>query len=260
MMLRSLIVFLLLWTGAAQAQLGQIPVGSAGGAAPLSPVALTFQHAALGSSSGTTYTIGPIAICPNSCSGSSSNRRLTFAIASGDLGSGNAISGTPVFTPDVGSPVNADTVISAGKDPSQSWSLILVSAVVPTGVNITLTINFTGSVFNAPRYGFYTLDNSTLSAPTTPTHTFTASTTSPTSASIAVPSGAGLIAQWWGFGVSTVTGWTGVTSDITGSSVGQASFDFGHISNATASASYSVSNGWTVSGSGNPDLALWVYR
>jgi hypothetical protein len=227
-------------------------VGSAGGAAPLSPVTLTFQSASIGASSGNTGTFGTITIGASP----SANRRVIVVWGSGDYNTGRDPIISAVFTPDSGSPINADTVIRAGVDPTTSAGLGLISAVLPVGATTTLTVTYSNSAFNAPRFAVYTVDNSTLSNPTSPTPYFGAFTTSPSTVTANLLAGGALIAHYFGFSVATENWTAGVISDgaISGPN------DFGHLSNTSASTGYAVTNTWTVSGSGNPDIALWVYR
>jgi hypothetical protein len=227
-------------------------VGSAGGAAPLSPVTLTFQSAGVGGGGGNQNTFGTITIG----AAPSSNRRVIVVWGSGDYNTSTDPIVSAVFTPDSGSPVNADTIIRAGIDSTTQSGLGLISAVLPIGTTTTLTVTFSSSTFNSPRFAVYTVDNSTLSSPTSPTPYFGAFTTSPSTVTANVLAGGALIAHYYGFSVATENWTAGVTSDgaISGPN------DFGHLSNTSASTGYAVTNTWTVSGSGNPDIALWVYR
>lgn len=253
--MRAFIAIALAWllaiAGPSSAQMTLTGAGSTkgAGAAPLSPVTLTFQ---MPGGSSTSSNIDTFSITFGSAL--AANQRVAVVYST----SSNTVSGpfvSAVFTPNIGSPINSDPIIIAGTDSTTNFALCLASAVMPTGAtSVTLTITYTGTVFSGSQFAVYTLDNTLLSS-TTPTHTFVQTTASPSSASIATPAGSGLIADFFGFGTNT-NGWTaGVTSD--------GAFNvsnWGHTSNATASASYTVTNTWTTSGSGNPDLALWVYR
>lgn len=217
--------------------------------AALSPVALTYQMTSIGSNTGSTFTFGTITIGASP----SANRRVIVVFLEPSFSGLSMLSA--IFTPNAGGTVTADTVSTAGLDSVSGVLSGLVSAVLPVGTTTTLTVTCSGVISGQPRFSVYTVDNSTLSSPTTPTSSFIQGTTSPITGTINTQSGGGLIAEFSGFGVTT-EGWTaGVTSDATFST-----FDWGHLSNTAASTPLSVTNTWTVSGSGNPDIALWVYR
>jgi hypothetical protein len=225
-------------------------LGVGGPAVALSPVTLTYQVTANGGQAGSTLTFGTITIGASP----SSNRRVVVIFGEPNFAGNSILSAT--FTPNAGSPVAADTISVAGSDSTTGMLTGLVSAVLPVGTTTTLTVTCSASTSGGtPRFSVYTVDNSTLSSPTAPTSSFVQGTTSPITGTINTLSGGGLLALFTGFGTTT-EGWTaGVTSDgVFGT------FDFGHLSNTTPSTPLSVTNTWTVSGSGNPDIALWVYR
>lgn len=253
LVIRAVALWLCMGVGAfAQVGMGTVPTFVTPGAASLPPVTLTFQANGRSTPSGTTETYSITFL-----SALAANQRVVVfgnSSAFDPAGFGPLVSA--VFTPNIGSPVTA-TVTNAGEDTSQHFTSFAASAVMPTGAtSVTLILTFTNSGFGGTSYGVYTLNDAALSS-STPTFTFVQTTTSPLSGSIATPAGSALIASFFNFGTSS-SGWTaGVTSDTGGVAF---SNDFGHVSNATASASYTVTNTWTVSGSGNPDLTLWVYR
>lgn len=234
----------------AVAQMGQIPAFVTPAPASLSPVTLTYQMTANSSPTGSVDSFSLTFL-----SSLAANQRVAVSFSSSAPENAGPIV-SAVFTPNVGSPVNSDPLICLGPDTNGVYDC-LAAAVMPTGTtSATLTLTWSSTVFGVSHYAVYSLNNSALSS-TTPTHAFVQSTTSPLSESIATPAGSGLIAYFFGFGVTTEAWTAGVTSDQGGFNFG---IDVGHVSNAAASASYTVTNTWTVSGSGSPDLILWVYR
>jgi hypothetical protein len=220
-------------------------------------VVLTHQTTTVGSVSGAVASFGTITINPNG-GVTGANRRVIVVV---EIDSGSPtnlpIPASVVFTPNSGAPITADTVSVAGQDTVTSEVSVLFSAVLPVGTTTTLTATFGASLFNSPRFSVYTVDNSTLSNPTTPVVTFVQGTTTPPiTGTINTLSGGALLGMFVGFGTST-NAWS---AGITTSDGAFGSNNWGSLSNTAANTPLTVSNTWTVSGSANPDLALWAYR
>jgi hypothetical protein len=131
----------------------------AGGSAPLSPVAFTYQGTTIGANSGVNATFGTITIG----AAPSVNRRVMVVLGVGGSSPGNVpISAT--FTPNSGSPITA-TLSIAGQDSVTNEVSALVSAVLPLGTTTALTVTFGSSIAFSPRFSVYTVGNSTLSNP-----------------------------------------------------------------------------------------------
>jgi hypothetical protein len=225
------------------------------GAAPPVGVVLTYQSTAIGSVSGSVASFGTIAIG----AAPSANRRVmvVFEIPSGSAGVVPTGTGGTIFAPNSGAPITADTVSVAGQDTVTNEVQALVSAVLPVGTTTTLSVPFSGTLASSPRFSVYTVDNSTLSNPITPVVRYVSgTTTSPITGTINTLSGGGLLGIFAGFGTST-NAWS---AGITTSDGAFGSDNWGSLSNTAANTPLTVSNTWTVSGSGNPDLALWAYR
>lgn len=216
----------------------------------VSPVTMTWQLTANGvSPTGNTESTNndTIGAAP------SANRRVVYAISSGDLatGLGYTIS-SAVFTPNSGSPISADVSTIIGRD--SITGLYLASAVLPVGTTTTLTITFSGTTFGSPRYSLYTVDNSTLSSPTTPTTNFnTNNPATSVTTTVTTLSGGGLI----GFG-QAYNGGSSFTAGITTTDGAFGNFISGHLSNTSAASPFSV----TLSGtsSNQNSLALAAFR
>jgi hypothetical protein len=256
-MMKWLGLALSLFLSSASAQVGLPfpgPGSVAGGGGP-APVMLTYQGTTIGSSSGVDALFGTITINANG-GVTGANRRVIVVFSL--VGSPTDLPISATFTPNSGSPITADTVSVAGQDTVSGEVLALISAVLPVGTTTTLSVAFGGlPLTDSPRFSVYTVDNSTLSSPITPVVQFKQGTTTPPiTQTINTLSGGGLLGMFVGFGTSSNAWSAGITtSDGT-----FGSNNFGSLSNTAANTPLSVSNTWTVSGSGNPDLALWAYR
>lgn len=219
-------------------------------ASAASPVVLTYQTTSLGSGTGNTETLGSFTIGASATAA----RRVALAIWSQNLISGVTISGV-VFTPNVGSPVNADITSVAGINSiTANVGYYLVSAVLPTGTTATVVTTFNSGSGQPPRFSVYTLDNSTLVG-LTPTTNYQNSAASPFTEGVTSTSGGAVIALFNGLGTTTETWTAGVTSDgVFGNS------DWGHANNVSGG-TFNVTNTWTVTGGGNnADIAMWGLR
>jgi hypothetical protein len=227
-------------------------------AAPPAGVVFTYQGTTIGSVSGSDATFGTITINANG-GVTGANRRVlvVFEIPSGNAGVVPTGTSGTIFAPNSGAPITADTVSVAGQDTVTNVVQALVSAVLPVGTTTTLSVPFSGTIASSPRFSVYTVDNSTLSNPLTPVVTFVQGTTTPPiTGTINTLSGGGLLGMFAGFGTSSNAWSAGITTSdgVFGAD------NWGSLSNTSANTPLSVSNTWTVSGSGNPDLALWAYR
>jgi hypothetical protein len=226
--------------------------------APMAPpagVVFTYQSTAIGGVSGAVASFGTITIG----AAPSANRRVivVFEIPSGNPGIVPTGTSGAVFTPNSGGPITADTLSIAGQDTVTNVVSVLVSAVLPVGTTTTLAVTFTGSPPSSPRFSVYTVDNSTLSNPTTHVVAFVQGmTTPPITGTINTLSGGGLLGMFVGFGTSSNAWSAGITTSdgVFGDD------NWGSLSKTATNTPLTVSNTWTVSGSGNPDLALWAYR
>lgn len=218
--------------------------------AVLSPVILTFQINTLGAVSTNTYTFGTLTLG----AAPSANRRVIVSFEAGDFstGSGYTISSV-VFTPDAGGTVSADTIVNIGSNTQDG--ILLVSAVLPVGTTSTLVVTLSNTAFTAPRFAFYTVDNSILVSPLAPVTGYGTNTSGTTlTANVNTLAGGAVLALFSGnASPGSFTAGIGASDGSFGNNL------FGHANNVAASTPFNVTDTWT--GTNNPaGLGLVAYR
>ncbi len=227
-----------------------LPVGGV----PLSPVAFTFQNSSLGTSSGNVQTMGPFALG----AASGSTRRVVVLFGTEQIGGG--VVSSVVFTPDVGSPVSADSFALMVQDGGVlGRGLLYASAVLPTGANATVAVTWTQTFGFGPRYAVYTVDNSTLVSPTTPTIGTNSTNSAVTSISASANSlaGGGILSS--AVTVNPPGTWSSTPSGaITAQDANFGEYAWAHANNVAASTPFTATQ--TFTSTPEVDIAVLAYR
>jgi hypothetical protein len=248
----------LLSLGGAQAQF--VTLGNqgvvAGGAPPVGPPVFTFTDIEGSSTSGNTATV-TLAIGT-----ASSNRRVYVLAMDSSAGVSPQAATGASFN---GGTIAADVFQVIGTTPTDQLDAYLISAVIPTGTTVTVTLTYASTIFSSPHLGAYTVDTTTLgniNPVTSAQSVSTAGLTNPATANtFGIPvatSGSAILSGFVGFGINN--GSQSFTSSDAGiANDGMfASTMVGHANNVPVSASSRVNTGWT--GTGDSLLALVVLR
>lgn len=261
MLARVLAVWLALWPALVFAQsavLNGFPPGTFVSRAALDasvalpgPPTFTFQNVAAPSAGSASPTWGPATV-----SSLSANSLVCF-MAEFD----NSVGATPELSATING-VSA-SYSSFGQSTVSGRNFFLSCANVTTGTSVTLTVNYTSTVFNASGAGVYTADK-TQFVSTTPTVVpiteGTTGTTITSSPNFSMPAGGAILAEGTAFG-GTSSG-TGFTTPNTPPLTNDSSFGpvfFGSKSNASANAASQITFGWTGTLTG-ADIGGWVFR
>jgi hypothetical protein len=216
------------------------------------PPVLTFTDVQTGSTASNTCTSNALSI-----GAASSNRRVYILAVDANTGASPQAATGASFN---GGAIAADVFQVIGTTATDVMDVYLISAVVPAGTTVTVTLTYASTIFSSAKFAAYTVDTTTLSSKT-PVTSAQGVTVAGTSLTVSVPvatAGSVILAgAFTGFGGGSGGSITSSDASLSNDAI-SGNTVVGSASNVGVSAASHVTVGWT--GASDTLLALAVLR